>query len=151
MLICLISKVGSSAFTGPNVNNKQFNKPARINRIWIKDDDFILLYSSSLAFSSDNKFAGQRRKHNSPSYKKKTMIINPLPSNRGFHSNCAALSLKCCRRSMMIHPVESMFVLFFNGCWNQKFDFSLIFVIRLTKTLVAWILNKTKAKEKHNA
>lgn len=73
MMICssavlIISKMGSSSLTGLNVNNKHINKPAWINRIWIKDDDFGLLYPSSLAFSSDNKFAGQRRKHNSPSY-----------------------------------------------------------------------------------
>lgn len=72
MMICssgvIISKMGSSSLTGLNVNNKHTNKPAWINWIWIKDDDFVLLYPSSLAFSSDNKFAGQKRKHNSPSY-----------------------------------------------------------------------------------
>lgn len=59
---------------------------------------------------SENKFVAQQRKHHSPLSYIKTMIINPLPSNRGFHSNCAALSLKCCKRTMMIYPVKSVFV-----------------------------------------
>lgn len=85
----------------------------KLDKLHLNRGELFSSYSPYL-LGSENKFAGQQRKHHSDPYIK-TMIIKPLPSNRGFHSNCAASSLQCCKRSMMIYQVESVFVFVFNG------------------------------------
>lgn len=88
------------------------NKQKRITWILIKES--IIPHNLSVE-KSLLKTNLRDAKENTASYiKNKTLIINPLPSNRGFHSNCAAFSLQCCKRSVMIYPAESVFVFVFS-------------------------------------
>lgn len=91
--------------------NFSINTSNWINCIWIEESDVTLFRRSSQFWK---QICWTAKKTPLCPYIK-TMIINPLPSNRGFHSNCAAFSLQCCKRSMMIYPVESVFVFVFNG------------------------------------